>query len=136
MTPELTKKLIDRGLDKNILAYDSGAKPKDITIRLIGIMRDVTLRQYKKDLRYLFIPSVGITYDDYEWDELSGEMEYPVLGGLQLVTVESLNPDGKFLTYYLKKGCLALKCCRDHEHDDDVLVVGLGESNSVMLGSC
>ena len=115
----LTKELLQKAIDRNILVYDGNNTQKDrLTAQLSGLMRDVAILNYNEELTDLYVATT-LYIPDYETS-----------AGLKIHRDERLNRGGEFLKYYFDQGgCLYLT--GQHEN----LVVATGPNGAVLLGS-
>ena len=117
----LTKSILNKAVEQNIVCFDDEGKPGVLTHRLVGIMIDVARMNYNEILTQIYIPIKVDFDDDY----------YITFCGLKVHQIPELNPRGELLKYYLED----LRASLYFTRGDRYLVVATGPNESVMLGS-
>src|SRR3990167_8397505 len=97
---ELTKELISRAADQNVLIYDWDDKYHSLTYRLAELLKQHSVIMFgDRNFNYLYIGNDTIV-EDYKYFDKIGEFE--------IIRDKRLNRDGEFTKYFIDdlKACM------------------------------
>jgi len=124
----LTKEMIKRAAEQNVLVFDRTGAENELTVKLAGLMLDICLLNYGTRLTDIYVPCNVKLPDDY-----------PTVAGLIIHRIHELNcgntdpsdfyPPAKLFEYFTKD--LGGSLASGHKH----LIIGAGPNNATILGS-
>lgn len=115
---ELTKELLEKAADQNVLIYDRDDKRHDLTYRLVDVMLQFGQKEYNTLFHSIYIGK-DAWVEDFKY--------YSEIHGLKIIRDGRFNIDGELTKYYQEELKATLEVNDEHiclAVSDDACVLG------------